>query len=369
MNNYFINNHINIRLVGGNMRIIGRHKRKKQKKAIILSTLSLLLLLTVGYAAFSTSLSITAKGNIQPRKNLYVSANGSDETGNGTVNKPYKTVQKAYDSAWENSTIYIMDNITVDETIEFNQEKNITLTSENNEKNSLLRGETDQLILQVTNGELTTENITLDGQNKNAKQTLLRVYQATVNLNSGTTIQNNIDSEDHGGGCNFNNSTVNIDGAKIINNAAAQGGGAFLSRLSNITINDGEFIGNTCGSVGGAIFFADKGYKLTINNGLFQDNSAGTSGGAITIASATLEINNVEISNNEAKTYNGGGIYIYALLSNSDNGYSEFTMNNGTITDNKAAKNGGGIYVTAGHTYKYVGGSITNNTPDNVYKN
>ena len=353
------------------MRSIGRHKRKKQKKVIIISSLSLLLLLTVGYAAFSTNLSITAKGNIQPRKNLYVSANGSDSAGNGTKNKPYQTIQKAYDSAWKNATIYIMGDITVDEAIEFNQEKNVTLTSENNEINSLLRGEEDSILLLVNKGELTLTNITLDGQNKNAKHALLRVYQATANLNSGTTIQNNIDLEDHGGGCSFLRSTVNIDGTKITNNTAAHaqgGGGAFISRLSNITINNGEFIGNTCKNTGGAIFFADKGYKLTINNGLFQDNSAESNGGAITIASATLEINNVEISNNEAEI-NGGGIFLYALLSNSDNGYSELIMNNGTIVNNKAAKNGGGIYVTAGHTYKYVGGSITNNTPNNVYKN
>lgn len=346
-----------------------RREKRNQKKIIVISALSLLLLITVGYAAFSTNLSITAKGNVKERNNLYVESNGSDETGNGTVNKPYKTVQKAYDSAWKNATIWIMDNITVDETIEFNQEKNITLTSENNEINSLLRGEEDSMLLLVNKGELTLTNITLDGLSKEANHSLLRVYQATVNLNAGTTIQNNIDLGDNGGGCNFSSSTVNIDGAKFINNTAAKGGGgAFISRNTNVTINSGEFIGNaSTNSTGGAIFFGDHGYTLTINGGTFHDNTANTNGGAITIASASLKINNVEISNNEAKTLNGGGIYIYALLSNPDHGYSKFTMNNGTITNNKAAKNGGGIYVAAGHTYNYVGGTITNNTPDNVY--
>ena len=47
------------------MRRIGRHKRNKQKQIIIVSTISLLLLLTIGYAAFSTNLSLTAKGNIE----------------------------------------------------------------------------------------------------------------------------------------------------------------------------------------------------------------------------------------------------------------------------------------------------------------
>ena len=47
------------------MRKIKRTRRKNQKKKIIIVTLSLLLILTVGYAAFSTNLNITAKGNIK----------------------------------------------------------------------------------------------------------------------------------------------------------------------------------------------------------------------------------------------------------------------------------------------------------------
>jgi len=39
-------------------------KRKKQRKIIIASVISLLFVMTVGYAAFQTNLNITAKGNI-----------------------------------------------------------------------------------------------------------------------------------------------------------------------------------------------------------------------------------------------------------------------------------------------------------------
>ncbi len=41
-----------------------RRKRKKQRKLIIITSLSLLFIMTVGYAAFNTNLNITAKGNI-----------------------------------------------------------------------------------------------------------------------------------------------------------------------------------------------------------------------------------------------------------------------------------------------------------------
>lgn len=49
-------------------RRIGRKERKKQKKILIIGSLSLLLFLCVGYAAFSTNLSIIARGNIKQKK-------------------------------------------------------------------------------------------------------------------------------------------------------------------------------------------------------------------------------------------------------------------------------------------------------------
>ena len=53
-----------------NCRKIGRYKRKKQKKILIIGSLSLLLFLCVGYAAFQTNLTITAKGNIKEKSRV-----------------------------------------------------------------------------------------------------------------------------------------------------------------------------------------------------------------------------------------------------------------------------------------------------------
>lgn len=46
------------------MRSIGRMRRKKQKRVLLVSSISLFLFLCVGYAAFNTQLSLRAKGNI-----------------------------------------------------------------------------------------------------------------------------------------------------------------------------------------------------------------------------------------------------------------------------------------------------------------
>ena len=57
-----------------------RRKRRKQKKIIIISTLSLLLFLCIGYAAFSTNLSLTAKGNIKEKSRVIQSWEETSQT-------------------------------------------------------------------------------------------------------------------------------------------------------------------------------------------------------------------------------------------------------------------------------------------------
>ena len=72
-----------------------RRKHQKTIRIIVCISICLLLIMTVGYAAFSTNLTLTAKANIDPRTTIYVSSSGNDEQGNGTKNKPYATIQKA----------------------------------------------------------------------------------------------------------------------------------------------------------------------------------------------------------------------------------------------------------------------------------
>ena len=62
------------------MRRVGRHRRVKQKKILIIGSLSLLLFLCVGYAAFSTNLSITAKGNIKEKSRVIQAWDANSQT-------------------------------------------------------------------------------------------------------------------------------------------------------------------------------------------------------------------------------------------------------------------------------------------------
>lgn len=60
------------------MRRIGRQRRKKQNKILIIGSLSLLLFLCVGYAAFSTNISLKAKGNIKDKSRVIQAWSSTD---------------------------------------------------------------------------------------------------------------------------------------------------------------------------------------------------------------------------------------------------------------------------------------------------
>ena len=355
------------------MKKIGRYRRKKQKKLIIIGSMSLLLFLCVGYAAFSTNLSMNAKGNIKERTDFYVSANGSDISGNGSKEKPYATIEKAYDSAPTQANIYIMTDLKISETVLFDQNKNITLKSENGNY-KLTRDNMKDYILKITSGETNISNLTFDGENKEAEGSLLRSEGTENNivsltLGENTIFQNNVDLEDLGGGASIRYSNVIIDGTKFLNNNANYGGGGFIARYSDVTINYAEFIGNEAGD-GGAIYFDDK--TLTINDVLIKNNSSLdkhdtiTNGGAIGLHSATMNMYNGKIIDNKTDGL-GGGIFVGVGNDVSQDVGSTLNIYKGEISGNTAGVAGGGIYVSKLSTFNNQNAIVQNNTPDNIY--
>ena len=93
-----------------------------------------------------------------------------------------------------------------------------------------------------------------------------------------------------------------------------------------------------------------KSGTFTMNGGTISDNRTGTGGGGggVCLNSGTFTMNGGTISHNSAK--DGGGVYV------SDSG--TFTMNGGTISDN-SGRNGGGVCL--GGTFTMTGGTIIGN--------
>ena len=91
------------------MRKIGRYRRRKQKKIIVIGSLSILLFLCVGYAAFSTSLNLKAKGNIKfLTASQVLRKECNTETGDGLYKDIYEEGKCVYKGANPNN--YILFN-------------------------------------------------------------------------------------------------------------------------------------------------------------------------------------------------------------------------------------------------------------------
>ena len=128
---------------------------------------------------------------------------------------------------------------------------------------------------------------------------------------------------------------VAIEGALIENNSAKGDGGAIRSS-SALTITDTVLKGNAAIGSGGAIL-AQGGGKLTLTNGSISDNSARAEGGGIA-AAVPFNLLNLTVVGNHATQSGGGGISAAA------NG----KIGSLTIDGNTASMDGGGIDVVTG---------------------
>ena len=216
------------------------------------------------------------------RNDLYVSSSGSDTTGYGTKNKPYATIGKAYSSANTTATINIMNNITQTSTVNMNAAKTITLTSYSTTGaiNSVIRGSSlTASMINQTKGTLTMKNITINGNNVTAKDSIL-TSQSTVTIESGTTIKN----------------------AK---NSTGDAGGIFIAESGKLTMNGGSVSNNIGGGTGGIVVYG----TLTINSGDILNNTGGGVGGVAVIGNVTIK--NVNIKGNKATSEaSTGGMYV-----------------------------------------------------------
>lgn len=162
----------------------------------------------------------------------------------------------------------------------------------------------------------------------------------------GGTISNN--TADKRGGGVFTNMTLTIsDGITITGNKSEQGGGIYTYD-EDITINGGNITGNTATYGGGVYHIGDyRTYDtLTISGSATITGNTATDGGGVYVESGkntsnwnkgqgALQINGGSITNNTA-TGNGGGVYI--------NERGLLTITGGNVTDNTATVNGGGVY-------------------------
>ena len=165
------------------------------------------------------------------------------------------------------------------------------------------------------------------------------------------------DYRDGGGGINNQSGTLTLSGGRITGCSSIVGGGITniggkLVITGGAEISGNKIEGSTAENNGGGIKIQSG--NVTLENGTISDNKAVYWGGGVYVnQSGTLTMNGGTISGNAAKS--GGGIGIRCT-----SGTGNVTITGGTITNNTASEYGGGVYNLG--TLIQNGGEISNNT-------
>lgn len=308
--------------------------------------------------------------------------NASDTDGDGSMAKPFATVQKAVDTiaafgdTSKKYTIYVDGTvepyyadtpftngtfISIKDTTASNLDLTIKGLSADAKAvlNAKQKGRNGGRVLTSENTSLTLENLKING----GKVTDLGggIYIKSGNLTLKNCVVTKNESSLGGGGIHFagenlivygskisgnigdsggicvaeGSAKTKIEKSKIIDNSASSGGGLNLAGES--TIEDCNINGNKAESSGGGLLLYIDNKSCKIKNSVINNNTAGESGGGIYINGGTLSLESgAAISENTAKKY-GGGIYINA---------GKAGLSDCTISLNEAIEDGGAIYAS-----------------------
>lgn len=249
-------------------------------------------------------------GNLVKKGDWYVSSTGDDTTGDGTREKPYATLSKAYEKITVNGDrIVVLDDLTINSTVTFGANKSVTIKGDD-QNVTIKNGQNNAHMFTVSQGSVTFENITLDGQKDTIipaapssggnAHALVAVTGGTVTLGDGATLQNN------NGGTNY---------------AASTAGAVLLTGGGTLNMKEGAAIQNCqAKEYGGAILvgngsttpvFNMEGGSITGNKTLTTSNRLDY-GGNVYIWNGTMNMTGGSITGNAVTLGGGAGVLLYS---------------------------------------------------------
>ncbi|OEC84464.1 hypothetical protein A9507_15450, partial [Methanobacterium sp. A39] len=263
---------------------------------------------------------------------LYISPEGSDETGDGTEGNPYATIAKALSEGLEktqNLTIHLLTgtytgsgnlNLTLPNGV------NLTIDGAGVNKTFLdgqkvnwafTKGSGDGLI-KLTN--LTITNALAPSSSYAATGYGIVENYGKMLIENCAFINNNMTSV-----VNQRGGNITVKNTYFYNNTASQNGGAFAN-FGDAVIDNCLFVANSCGNYGSAIF-----------NAYFQQSNA-----------ATLLVTNTIIRDTITTKSNGGAVYLGGIST-----FKNCYFTNNTIFDIYTSESSGQPYVTMINTTFY----------------
>jgi len=246
----------------------------------------------------------------------YIATTGSDETGDGSEENPFATIQKGIDVAIDMDTIYV-SNGTYEGGIVISN-KAISLIGESREETKV-------------NQPISSPQISII----NCLEDTTRVKNFIIKHGSSN----------NGGGIYSSGSTVAIDNVNFEENSSSNNGAAIKSIESTVKVQNSIFNLNTSNLLGGAIY-VDPLTTCEIYNSSFTNNSAWHGGAIATVGGGKLLVKGCSISNNNAAGYNQNLNYAYPTFGGGGGIYQEWSdgleIYDTEIINNTAATGAGG---------------------------
>ncbi len=249
--------------------------------------------------------------------------------------------------------------------------------SGNGSTNTIIDGNANSRIFNVTNVPLAIDGVTI--RNGNAAGN-----GGGINSNGAVTLTNSTvsgNTADFGGGGGiFSNGAVTLTNSTVSGNTADFGGGGGINSNGAVTLTNSTVSGNTAnaGMSGGGGGINSNGAVTLTNSTVSGNTAAGGAGGGIN-SNGAVTITNSTVSGNTSTNGSGGGINSSGAvnLTNSNvlantarfngggiNGNGAVTLTNSTVSGNTSTNgSGGGIFGGAGVTL--TNSTVSGNTSNN----
>lgn len=258
--------------------------------------------------------------------------NASDTSGDGSMAKPFATVQKAVDTIAASVDTSKKYTIYVDGTVEapYDDFTNGTFIS---------------IGTTASNLDLTIKGLSADARAVlNARQKSSYKGCVLTSEDTSLTLENlkiTGGKEINYGGIYIKSGNLTLKNCVVTKNESSNGGGGIQFDGEKLIVENSEISGNN-GDPGG-IWVKEDWAQTKIKSSNIIDNVASSGGGGLKLA-GTSTIESCEISGNKAESSTGG--VGGGLILSIDN--KSCKIMNSVISNNTAGENGGGIYMTSG---------------------
>ncbi len=286
----------------------------------------------------------------------YVSVNGSDDTGNGSLDFPFLTIQYGMNTVLAGDTVAVLAG-TYNEDINFNG-KNLVVLGQDGAASTTIQGSGNNTVVTFANNETNLavlEGFLITGGNGTGGGI---ICDATSPYLKNLIIAQNTGS--NGGGMYVYNGSAPILQDVTIRDNSSNFACAINSQLSSISMNR-VIVSDNSGSHHADLYLNNS--QINIKNSTFTNNSDILQGSIYCISSSIDTMMNSIMWNNGATNIKNGSFgtpnSAFVAYSNIENGMASVNTNgNGTITQGNGNLDDDPLFVNPTNDYH-----LTTNSP------